>query len=275
MNPIDFDKKFAAYAHQWAHERMKVEKDLVAIEAEIPDLYRAWLKRPQPFLDGVSPEEYFLRYETPESLIGLMREYHAAGIAIPDPLLERLHDLGSRASHPLTALAGDEGAPAALRMTAMNLLIELESDEPMPLCFTLIDRRERDDELADVAAELLSALGEAAVPGMLSRLDTASDAALDTYLDLLCNFPGDERIYTVTAERFLRLDDRRSLYASYLAKLGDERALEPLRRVLSLSDLGYLDYLEIRNAIEALGGEPPADDRRFDGDPAYESMKNL
>ena len=145
----------------------------------------------------------------------------------------------------------------------------------MPLCLKLIDRREKDDELADVAAELLSALGEAAVPEMLKRLETENDAALDTYLDLLCNFPGDERIYTITVERFLRLDDRRSLYANYLAKLGDERALGPLNRVLQLSDLSYLDYLEVRNAIEVLGGEPPADDRRFDGDPAYESMKNM
>ena len=275
MNPIDFDAAFASYAHQWVHERMKVEKDLDAIEQEIPDLYRAWLTRPQAFLSGVSPEDYFQRFETPESLIGLMREYQAALIQIPDPLLERLHDMGRRAVSPLTALAGDEGAPIALRMTALNLLIELEAEEPLPLCLTLIDRREKDDELADVAAELLSALGEAAVPAMLTRLDTASDAALDTYLDLLCNFPGDERIYTVTLARFLRLDDRRSLYASYLAKLGDERALGPLLRVLALSDLNYLDYLEVRNAIEVLGGEPPADDRRFDGDPAYESMKKL
>ena len=145
----------------------------------------------------------------------------------------------------------------------------------MALCLGLIDRRAREDELADVAAELLSALGARAVDAMLERLDAASDEALDTYLDLLCNFPGDERIYKLTVERFLRLADQRALYANLLAKLGDERALEPLKRVLSLSDLDYLDYLEVANAIEALGGEPPSVDRSFEGDPAYESLKNL
>ncbi len=275
MNPIDFDRAFASYAHAWAHERMKTEKNLDRIEAEMPDLYRKWLKLPADFLDGVSPEAYFARYETPEALIGLMREYQAAGIAMPEALLERMGELGQAAASPLTALAADEHTDAALRMTALNLLIELESEEPMALCLGLIDRRAREDELADVAAELLSALGERAVNPMLERLDTASDDALDTYLDLLCNFPGDERIYKLTVERFLRLADQRALYANLLAKLGDERALEPLRRVLSLSDLGYLDYLEVVNAIEALGGEPPAGDRSFDGDPAYESLKNL
>jgi len=275
MKPIDFDRMFSDYAHAWVHERMKTEKDLDAIEAQVPELYRAWLNRPADFLDGDSPAQYFARFESPEDLIRLMEQYQAAGVAIPDPLLDRLDDMGRAAAAPLTALAADEGEDVALRMTALNLLIEMEAEEPIPLCLDLIDRRQPEDELADVAAEVLSALGERAAPAMRERLDGASDAALDTYLDLLCNFPGDERIYTLTEERFLRLADRRSLYANLLAKLGDERALAPLKKVAGLSDLGYLDYLEVVNAIEALGGEPPATDRSFDGDPAYESLKNM
>lgn len=275
MKPIDFDRMFSDYAHAWVHERMKTHKDLDAIEGQVPKLYRDWLNRPQEFLDGDSPAQYFARFESPEALIRRMEEYQAAGVAIPDPLLERLGDMGRAAAAPLTALAADEGADVALRMTALNLLIELEAEEPMALCLELVDRRAPEDELADVAAEVLSALGERAVPAMRERLDDAGDAALDTYLDLLCNFPGDERIYKLTEERFLRLADRRSLYANYLAKLGDERALPALLRVAQLSDLGYLDYLEVVNAIEALGGERPAFERAFDGDPAYESLKNL
>ena len=275
MKLIDFDGAFAKYAHEWAHERMKVEKNLDAVEAEIPELYREWLNRPAAFLNGATPTDYFRHYDTPDKLIGLMKEYYAAGIAVPDPLFERLDDMGKPAIGPLTALAADEDVPTALRMTALNLLIELEAQEPMALCLKLIDGKARQDELADVAAELLSSLGARVVPAMLERLDSASDDAMDTYLDLLCNFPGDERIYNYTVERFLRLADRRALYATYLAKLGDERAIEPLLRVMGLSELNYLDYLEVRNAIEALGGNAPADDRSFEGDPAYESLKNM
>lgn len=275
MKPIDFDRLFADYAHAWVHERMKVEKDLDAIEAQMPELYSAWKDRPQAFLDGATPAEYFARFDSPEALIRLMEAYQTAGVAIPDLLMERLNDMGQAAVQPLTALAADENEDAALRMTALNLLIELEAKEPLELCLNLIDRREPEDELADVAAELVSALGAVAMPAMKERLEKASDAALDTYLDLLCNFPGDERIYKLTVERFLRLADKRSLYANLLAKLGDERALEPLQRVVWLSDLNYLDYLEVVNAIEVLGGEPPAVERAFDGDPAYESLKNM
>ena len=63
-----------------------------------------------------------------------------------------------------------------------------------------------------------------------------------------------------------------SLYASLLGKLGDERALDALNRALDREEINYLDYIEIRDAIEALGGEC-AHERDFNGDPYYETLK--
>ena len=91
---------------------------------------------------------------------------------------------------------------------------------------------------------------------------------------MLCNFPGDERIYNYAESAFRNRPERRALFASYLAKLGDERAIEILRPALQYVDLGYLDYIEIRNAIEALGGEVE-EEREFFGDPDYESMRSM
>ena len=39
-------------------------------------------------------------------------------------------------------------------------------------------------------------------------------------------------------------------------------------------DINYLDYIEIVNAIEALGGEVD-DSRDFSGDPYYESLRTV
>ena len=138
----------------------------------------------------------------------------------------------------------------------------------------IVSRREKDDELADAAADLLRAVGRPAVDRLLAALDGASDEATETFLELLCNFPGLERVYEETERRFLADPGRRALYASFLAKLGDPRAIEPLTRAAALSELNYLDYIEIRNAIEELGGEAPAE-REFAGDPYYESLKRL
>ena len=39
-------------------------------------------------------------------------------------------------------------------------------------------------------------------------------------------------------------------------------------------DINYLDFVEISSAIDALGGERPAE-REFAGDPYYESLKRV
>ena len=57
-------------------------------------------------------------------------------------------------------------------------------------------------------------------------------------------------------------------------KLGDARAIDELMPLLELQELNYLDYLEIRDAIEELGGEVKTE-REFAGDEYYESMKNM
>ena len=39
-------------------------------------------------------------------------------------------------------------------------------------------------------------------------------------------------------------------------------------------EINYLDYIEVRNAIEALGGDAP-EERDFTGDPYYESLSRM
>ena len=227
------------------------------------------------WLEDRSPGEYFAAINDPEQAVALLREYQRQGVPIPDLLLERLVDLGPASVPPLMALVRDQDAPEDLRAAALNLLIELGSDAPMADCLALVDAREEEDGLADVAAELLQALGPKPVPQMLKRLPGASPSALATYLDLLCNFPGDERIYEYTMGEFLKRPAQRAMFASFLGKLGDQRAIEPLRQAMSMDDINYLDYLEIANAIEMLGGEAGNRDRDFSGDPYYESLRQL
>ena len=68
--------------------------------------------------------------------------------------------------------------------------------------------------------------------------------------------------------------DRAAVLADCLGRLGDERALPVLMGLAASEETPYLDYIELRNAIERLGGEAP--ERNFDAeDPAYEAMRNM
>ncbi len=274
MKCIDFDEKFGLYAESWIAANRSKYKNMDLLEEQIPEVYLRWLNTPADWLEGKTPGEWFQQYNDAEELVELMRAYQKQRISLPDPLLERVTDLGDEAVAPLMDLVKEYSKDRALAIAALNLLIELGSSEPMEMCIDIIAKADGQNELTDVASELLSGLGDQVIDPVISRMDGASRTAEDAFLDVLCNFPGDERIYTYTVNAFTRRYDRRALYASYLGKLGDARAIEPLRQALEMSDINYLDYIEIANAIESLGGEVNAE-REFNGDPYYESLKKM
>ena len=133
---------------------------------------------------------------------------------------------------------------------------------------------EEPSDKGDLCAEALLSMGEEVVAPILAVLSGAGQTGRDIFADILSNYPGDERIYELLAERFATRDERRALFASYLAKLGDERAISMLKEAAQSPDINYLDYVEVVNAIETLGGERPPE-REFSGDPYYESLKQV
>lgn len=272
---LDFDANFAAYCEKWMQMNKGRFANIEQMEDAMPDVYMHWLSSPAAFLGGEKPEEYFQKYDDAPMLVNWVAEYEAAGVPVPDVLLERITNLGQKSVRPLIRAAADPDNPKGLRVTALNLLKEIDCGEaPMETCFAIIDRREGEDEVADVAAELLQNIGDACVPDILSRIDEVSDEARETYLDVLCNFPGDERIFTSLMAAFDAHPEKLAMYASLLGKLGDDRALEPLYESLKQPDINYLDYLEVRNAIEMLGGTVDGE-RDFSGDPYYETLKGV
>ena len=272
MKPIDFDAKLRTYLEKWMRENAGNYRDADEMEMHIQDAFSAFADTRWDWLDDQTPIEYFDGFDDASALVSGLSDYERAGMDAPDMMLSRICALGAEAVDPLIALVRDETASEPLRTTAINLLTSLEADRAMSDCFDLIDHQ---SPLRDVAAELLSALGQKAVSGMIARLETAEKDALTIYLDLLCNFPGPECIYHYTVREFLSNPNDRALYASLLGRLGDPRAIESLARVGAMEDTNYLDYLEIHNAIEMLGGDAGPRERDFSGDPYYESLRQI
>ena len=270
---LDFDANFTAYLEKWMQMNKNKFKNIEQMEDAMPEVYMRWLNSPAAFLEGVAPSMYFEKFSDPQMLVNWVTEYEAAKVPVPDLLLERIADLGKHSLYPLMRAAKDKDNSIQTRMTALNLLKEIEcGEEPMEICMDIIDRREGDDELADVAAELMANMGKGVVKPILDRFEEVSDEAQETYLDILVNYPVDERIYDFLMRAFIAHDDKVALYASFIGKLGDDRAMDTLKKALNFPDISYLDYLEIRNAIEMLGGTVETE-REFAGDPYYESLK--
>lgn len=275
MKCINFDRAFERYMAEWIKENSeKYKDDMDVIEDMMPDVYLEFLKKPADFLDGVAPQDYFEQFDNADMLVNWLCDYIAQGVPVPDLLLERVTALGNPAEKSLLALVARDDLPEETQMTAISLLREMESKAPMQRYVDYIASLEEPSDKGDLCAEALMSMGESVVEPILDALSGARQTGRDIFADVLSNYPGDERIYELMIERFVTRDERRALFASYLAKLGDERAIPMLKEASQSPDINYLDYVEVVNAIEALGGERPPE-REFSGDPYYESLRQV
>lgn len=275
MKCINFDRAFERYMAEWMKENSeKYKDDMDVIEDMMPDVYLEFLKKPADFLDGVAPQDYFEQFDNADMLVNWLCDYIAQGVPVPDLLLERVTALGNPAEKSLLALVARDDLPEETQMTAISLLREMESKAPMQRYIDYIASLEEPGDKGDLCAEALMSMGESVVEPILAALSGAGQTGRDIFADVLSNYPGDERIYELMIERFVTRDERRALFASYLAKLGDERAIPMLKEAAQSPDINYLDYVEVVNAIEALGGERPPE-REFSGDPYYESLRQV
>lgn len=275
MKCINFDRAFERYMAEWMKENSeKYKDDMDVIEDMMSDVYLEFLKKPADFLDGIAPQDYFEQFDNADMLVSWLCDYIAQGVPVPDLLLERVTALGDPAEKSLLALVARDDLPEETQMTAISLLREMESKAPMQRYVDYIASLEEPSDKGDLCAEALMSMGESVIEPILAALSGAGQTGRDIFADVLSNYPGDERIYELMIERFVTRDERRALFASYLAKLGDERAIPMLKEAAQSPDINYLDYVEVVNAIEALGGERPPE-REFSGDPYYESLRQV
>ena len=260
---------------KWFRDHAKEYKNYDAMEAAMPDVYARFLDTPADFLANQKPGEYFTQWDDAKTLVDWMEDYFKQRVPVPDMLLNRITQLGEPAEKRLYSLLQKERTPQEARMTAVSLLGELESTLPMQLYISWQLNREKEDELCDAACEALVQMGEEAIDPMLAFLADANDAGKEALCSVLSYYPQTSDKVLPELLRLIRLPEANvAVLAGYLGRLGDEGALETLIDLALEEDLTYLNYIELRSAIEQLGSDAP--EREFDeSDPEYEAMSRL
>ncbi len=268
---INFDEHFADFVSQWVEQHRGEYRNFDAMEADMPRVYTRFLNTPAPWLEGITPGAYFTQFEDPKDLVDWLCAYCENGVPVPDLLLEQIEFVGKPCEKRLVALLRREDAPAEARMIAVSLLRSLGSTQPKMLYISWQLNREAEDELADNAVDSLKEMGRSAIQPMLEALPKATPAGQAALLDVLVDYPGYEPVYQAAIRLFRSQPGQRALYASYLGKLGDERALPELLRAAEDNATGYVEWIELRSAIERLGGSVP--ERDFSDDPDWEALR--
>ena len=272
MKIYDFDAKFFDYARTWMALHPGLKED--EVEQRYNEMMLSWLNAPAQWLNGEKPGEYFNRYTEPRDLIKLLEEYMKRDIGLPEPLYSRIVALGDVCAPYLVRIVQGEHNSDKLRGTALAMLGDMDNALPRELCIDLICQSEDEEDLGDLAAESLKKGDSSVVDPLMDRYDDATEYGKMTILDVCSRFPVNERAYAEMVRCLMTEHGMRGYYAGLLADYGDARAIEPLMKAQQLVDLNYLDYIEVRNAIEVLGGDP-GEERVFNGDPAYEALRNM
>ncbi|MGI5900548.1 MAG: hypothetical protein ACOX8S_11625 [Christensenellales bacterium] len=273
MKCIDFDRHFAEYTARWVNENAGKYSNEDEMERQFIDVYRQWLRTPADWLGKTAPEDYFAKHSDAKLLVQWMRDYFSQGVAVPDLLLERIAELDDAPVELMALLSKPTRDEDEAKLCAIGLMAEMDSSEAFDLYIGWIARGDKSDDLAERAAD---AMMQGAAPfrdKLLSAYDGATKAGKLRLLDILAYINDDDRIFSLFLKHFNE-GENRALFASYLQKYGDDRALPDLKAALMDPKTGYLDYIEIKNVIEFFG-ETIDIERDFSGDSDYEALKNI
>ena len=123
------------------------------------------------------------------------------------------------------------------------------------------------------AYEYLSEDCEEAVEDMLAAFYAADGDTGKMLIEILSRYKGDPAIYMGLVSYLYKGDDV-ALFARLLGSYGDERAIDLLKSFAEEYELDYNEYMEVRNAVEQLGGDW-VDDKDYSDDPFYRYLKGL
>lgn len=249
-----FDKKIAEYIGKNPSKHTEDEwSDVIA------DLY-------QKFGDaeiraiGTTPNKYYSG-ATDEELVELLKEHLKSDVPPSDFLIKEMEKRGASEAFLSLFDGGDEEllsyavAVCGSDVRAYDKYLDIISDENVS------------EDLRDEASDMIK---ENADPAKDRLLKMAEDGvATDFALDLMSHVKErDERIFNKLLSEFLSNTDAIPKYAHLLSSYGDERYLPYLEEEIRRQDINYIDFLELKYAIEKLGGEYN-EERDFSSDPYY------
>ncbi len=245
MKLIDFDGLFDEKLAQYMEEN-KTKYTEKQWEDVIPRLYK---KFGDTYVAKIkcTPKEYYAKM-TDEELAQTLSAHLQEDIPVPEFLCTEIENRGS--VEPLLPLLSSDETQAV--SYAINLIGV--NEKAFDAYFDILLNNRLDEEIRSDIADIFKTVA-----------DSVKDRALQAYkaglgkeymLEILSKVSArDEEVYQLLLMAFLTDAERVPMHASYLAAYGDSRALEPLLKAISDENIGFIEFQELKYAIEALGGE--------------------
>lgn len=270
IKTLDLDKLFDAYISDYVYKNVgKVKPE--EIENNIPVLYEKFGKEKLKELDGKTPDTYY-RGASAEELLSVLKEHIEKKVPVSDFLCEAIIAAEDGAAACVKALNKEESEEFTAYL--MNMLSDMKAEIPAERYFEFA-LYDYPDSVGELATEFLCEIADKVKNGAIDRYKDADERGKARLAEILSGtkkVAGEDAVFDVLVAEFLKHGENVPLYASYLARYGDERALPFLNAAAENEKLNYADFEELRFAIEALGGECKVK-RDFTADKTYKKIK--
>ncbi len=258
MKLYDFDGMFDKRLSEYISKNVGKYKE-EEWEDMIPEMYAKFGNTVLKSL-GTSPNGYYAAM-SPEELVKCLRAHVKNGVPVSEFLCKAIEARPGCEGMLLPLLEnGEEG----LKQYVVTILGS--SPAAIPVYMRMIEREE-DEDFKNQCVDFIK-----------ENADLVKEQALENYkngvekplmLEILSKVKErDGRVYDILLAEFLSGEDV-PMHAGYLASYGDERALPYLLEKIDEEGISYIEYQELKYAIEALGGEYTKQ-RDFSGDEYYD-----
>ena len=258
MKLYDFDGMFDKRLSEYISKNVGKYKE-EEWEDMIPEMYAKFGNTVLKSL-GTSPNGYYAAM-SPEELVKCLRAHVKNGVPVSEFLCKAIEARPGCEGMLLPLL---ENGEKGLKQYVVNILGS--SPAAIPVYMRMIEREE-DEDFKNQCVDFIKENADLVKEQALENYKNGTEKPL--MLEILSKVKErDGRVYDILLAEFLSGEDV-PMHAGYLASYGDERALPYLLEKIDEEGISYIEYQELKYAIEALGGEYTKQ-RDFSGDEYYD-----
>lgn len=236
-----FDEKLTEYmeTNRGKYTEKQWENVIPKLYKSFGDTYVAKVK--------CTPKEYYAKMDS-TLLVETFCEHLKQGVPVPDFLCAEMETRSLE--NELIPLLYEEDKETVTY--AINLIGD--NEKAFGRYLEILTKALFDEDVRDAATEKLKENADAVKDEALSFYRKGE--AAEYMLEILSRVKTrDEEVYSVLTDAFSKEEDKIPVHAGYLAAYGDERALPLLLEKIEDESIGFVEFQELKYAIEALGGE--------------------
>ncbi|MDD7457436.1 MAG: hypothetical protein PUK83_03270 [Clostridia bacterium] len=251
MQYFDLEELFMKSVREKVLSDKEKYSNVKVIEKELMGMYLDWVQHSNEELDGFTPIEYVKIVDKSGNLFDYIEYMLNTEREVSDIVTDALVKRDDAIELVKKLLQSNDRNTLKYAFTVM---FELDNSLVTDLCIDIIRSKDDNQEKIGACYEMLAEDNDEAVDKILSIMYEVDEDTQFIFADILSNYKNNENIFMWLVTMLYRGKDLCEV-AQMLGRYGDNKAVNMINSFVLDKDLNYMEFIELRNAVERLGGE--------------------